>query len=63
MGLALDEPSDQDAVQKEDGFDLVMEKALLNQLGGVSIDFVTYQWLGGKGFSVIPKHQAASSCC
>ena len=63
MGLALDEPSDRDAVQSEDGFDLIMEKALLNQLGGVSIDFVTYQWLGSKGFSVTPKQQGGGSCC
>ena len=63
MGLALDEPSERDAVQSEDGFDLIMERSLLNQLGGVSIDFVTYQWLGGKGFSVIHKQPGGGSCC
>jgi hypothetical protein len=40
-----------------------MEKGLLKNIGGANIDFVTHQWIGGKGFSVIPKSQAGGSCC
>ncbi|MCP4195662.1 MAG: hypothetical protein GY762_00795 [Proteobacteria bacterium] len=52
-----------DAVQTEQGFNLIMEKGLLKTLGGVNIDFRKQQWTGAGGFSIDPIHQSGGSCC
>ena len=62
MGLALDESQEGDEVQNEEGFDIVIEKALLTQFGGVSIDFRKSRF-GSGGFFVQPAHSTGGSCC
>lgn len=62
MGMALDEPSSNDEVHKEQGFDVVIEKNLLNQLGGVRIDFEKSKWRGA-GFRITPTYGSGGSCC
>ena len=62
MGLALDEQKEDDAVQQENGFHIVIEKKLLDRLGGVAIDFRKNRWMGS-GFSVTPLHNEGMSCC
>ena len=62
MGLALDELNDGDEVHKEEGFVVVIEKELLERLGGVKIDFQSSRWMGS-GFFITPTYRAAGACC
>lgn len=62
MGLALDEPSEEDEVQDEPEFKVVIEKRLLDQFGGVNIEFQNSRWMGS-GFSIRPTQQFGQSCC
>jgi len=63
--MALDEPTDSDERQQEDGFELVIDKDLLSQLGGaVEIDFYESPYFIGKGFRIRPTQaQPATGCC
>lgn len=60
--MALDEPTENDEVQREDGFVIVIDKQLLTQLGGVEIDFRTNKWMGS-GFLIRGLQKASGSCC
>jgi len=60
--MALDEPSDADEVFKENGFDVVIEKQLLEQVKGVKIDYETSKWRG-EGFRILPTYQSGSCSC
>jgi Fe-S cluster assembly iron-binding protein IscA len=62
LGLALDEPSEQDEVFKEAGFNLIMDKELIKRFGGVKIDFQSSRWFGSR-FFITPKNEADSACC
>ncbi|MCH5277157.1 MAG: IscA/HesB family protein [Desulfovibrionaceae bacterium] len=65
LGLALDDPRDEDAVLDQDGFTFCVEKNLWEQIGGVTID------LSYMGFTVEPANplpapaggSACGSCC
>ncbi|MBO4317509.1 MAG: IscA/HesB family protein [Mailhella sp.] len=61
LGLALDEPTDDDHSEVADGFTFVVSKDLLEQIGGVTID-VSYF-----GFTVEPDKPLpvveSSGCC
>ncbi|MDJ0764541.1 MAG: hypothetical protein QNJ97_16305 [Myxococcota bacterium] len=60
--MALDEPANEDEIYKDQGFEVVIDKSLLSELGGVVIDFQTSRWMGS-GFSIIPTQRAAGACC
>ena len=62
LGMALDEPSDNDEVFDVNGFKVIIEKQLLEKVGGAKIDFETSRWKGA-GFRIFATYQAASSCC
>jgi Fe-S cluster assembly iron-binding protein IscA len=60
--MALDEPTDNDEIYENEKFNVIIDKALLTQLGGVTIDFKKSSWMGG-GFSVEAANgEPASSC-
>jgi len=61
--LALDEPRDMDEVEIINEFTWVMEKSLMQQTGGVMVDFVHYGM--GSSFLVtseIPVSKSNTSC-
>ena len=60
--MALDEPKASDEVVHSNGFEVVMEKHLLDQLGGVTIDYRTNRWMGS-GFHISPTYRFSGSCC
>lgn len=49
-------------VQKEGDFDLLIDKALLEQVGGVKIDFSTNRFMGS-GFSIYPTRATPGGGC
>jgi len=51
--LALDEPNDADQKFEFDGLQVVIEKGLLTQTGGVCVDFVEQGFF--RGYRVEPK--------
>lgn len=61
MGMALDEPSDNDEVFPQENYKLIIEKSLLDELGGVSIEFRDNKWMGS-GFMIRPKRNHSGSC-
>ncbi len=46
-GMALDEPSEDDERVDMGDFSIVAEKALLEQVGGVQVDYVDSGWQSG----------------
>lgn len=60
--MALDEPSDSDEVFEKDGFNVVIEKGLLDQIKGVKIEYETNKWRGA-GFRISPTFQVSSCSC
>ncbi len=46
MGLVLDEPTDTDEVIHEDGFDIVVDKIILDRTGGLHINARVNPWIG-----------------
>ncbi len=50
MGLALDEPNDEDKVFEHEGFKLVVNAQELENIGDVEVDFRDSRW--GSGFTV-----------
>ena len=62
--MALDEPKDDDSVQDENGFQLIIQQSLLDQTGGLSVDFLTGPLR--KGFQIQASSQSggcSSSGC
>ncbi|MCP4680037.1 MAG: hypothetical protein GY854_32010 [Deltaproteobacteria bacterium] len=59
--MALDEPTDNDEVLADELFDVVVDKDLLAQLGGVAIDFQSNRWMGS-GFSIKPAKPGGGAC-
>jgi Fe-S cluster assembly iron-binding protein IscA len=58
--MALDEPKDGDEVLENDGFKVVAEEALVQELGGID---VAYRKAGfGGGFVIRGKSDYAGSC-
>jgi len=56
----LDEPKDSDEVVKVNGFSVVAERSLLEQFGGVTIDYMSSGW--SEGFRITPGKPTESSC-
>lgn len=61
MGLALDEPKDNDETVEGEGFNVVADKALLEQMGGISVDF--RESMFGAGFVIRPSGEHAGGSC
>ena len=63
IGMALDEPSDNDEIIKDNGVTYLIDKMLLEQAKPISVDFVETET--GSGFSIsssLPKGDGCSSC-
>ncbi|MFH2009115.1 MAG: hypothetical protein ABI333_21170 [bacterium] len=58
--MALDEPNDKDEIQKVDGFSVFAEKQLLEQVGGVTVDYTVTGF--GEGFSIKSGNQSPTEC-
>ena len=59
--MALDEPTDKDTKLDEDGVSVCIATELLEQLGGVTVDFHQSMYAGA-GFSVKPTKNQGSDC-
>lgn len=59
--MALDEPKDTDEVVDGEGYQLVVERSLLEQVGGLSIDFHDYGF--SSGFSIRAGDAPAGGGC
>jgi Fe-S cluster assembly iron-binding protein IscA len=57
--MALDEPKEADLLVQEEGFRLVVDKRLLEETGGLKIDYLTGVFR--KGFQIAPM-KSESSC-
>lgn len=64
MALALDEPKESDEKYEFDGLNFVIDKQLLEQTGGVCVDFIQRGFFGG--YQIEPKNPlskgAGGSC-
>ena len=60
LGLALDEPKDEDDVFDNGGVTYLIEKSLFNQIKPVQIDYVTDE--RGSGFSISANLSQENSC-
>ncbi len=61
--MALDEPSENDEIIKDNGVTYLIDKNLLAQAQPISVDFVNSE--RGSGFSItsnLPKGDSCSSC-
>jgi len=62
--LVLDEPREKDKEFEYEGFKIVIENALLEQTGGVRIDFADNHFGGGFNIqSVKPLSSSGESAC
>ena len=63
LGMALDEPSKNDEIIKDNGVTYLIDKMLLEQAKPISVDFIETE--AGSGFSIsssLPKGTGCSSC-
>jgi len=60
LGMALDEPKDTDEVVDGDGFKVVADKSLLEEMGGVKVDYRKSAF--GGGFIIQPEGDFSGSC-
>ncbi|MCP4605823.1 MAG: hypothetical protein GY847_35770 [Proteobacteria bacterium] len=60
--MALDEPSENDEIHREEDFEIIIEKSLLSDIGGVSIDFSKNRWMGSQ-FLINPVNDAVGCSC
>jgi iron-sulfur cluster assembly protein len=61
--MALDDPSENDEIIKDNGVTYLIDKMLLEQAKPISVDFVETET--GSGFSIsssLPKGDGCSSC-
>jgi Fe-S cluster assembly iron-binding protein IscA len=62
--LALDEPKDGDETFEFDELKFIVEKSLLEQTGGIKVDFANHAFGGGfKIDSVKPLSNSGSNSC
>ena len=62
--MVLDEPRDKDKEYEYEGFKIVVEEALLEQTGGVRIDFADNYFGGGFNIqSIKPLGSVGESAC
>jgi len=65
MGMALDEPGENDEIIKDNGVTYLVDKILLEQAKPISVDFIDGE--KGSGFSISsnlpkPEGDSCSSC-
>lgn len=63
IGMALDEPSENDEIIKDNGVTYLIDKTLLEQAKPINVDFVETE--RGSGFSIssgLPRGTGCSSC-
>lgn len=63
LGMALDEPSENDEIIKDNGVTYLIDKLLLEQAKPISVDFIETET--GSGFSIssaLPKGTGCNSC-
>ena len=58
--MALDEPRDDDEVLEQETFTLVADRKLVDESGGVKVDYLTGPFR--KGFQIQPIKSACGSC-
>jgi iron-sulfur cluster assembly protein len=61
LGMALDEPKDDDEVVKNNGFTFLINKELYEQAKPINVDFVDSGW--GQGFSISSNLQIGGGGC
>ena len=59
--MALDEPRDDDEVSAQEGFTLVADRKLLDESGGITVDYLTGPFR--KGFQIKANSSACGSSC
>ncbi len=63
MGMALDEPTENDEIIEDNGVSYLIEKTLLEQVKPINVDYV--ETPRGAGFSItsnLPQGESCSSC-
>jgi iron-sulfur cluster assembly protein len=60
LGMALDEPKDDDEIVKNNGVTYLVNKQLLDQVKPITVDFVESGW--GSGFSISSSLKKADGC-
>jgi Fe-S cluster assembly iron-binding protein IscA len=60
LGLALDEPRDEDEVIKDNGITYLIEKQLFEEVKPINIDFVSTAM--GSGFSIASNLKTEGGC-
>lgn len=60
MGMALDEPKEDDEVLEKDGVTVVAEKSLIRDMGGIEVGYneVGYR----RGFIISPRLERLGGC-
>ncbi len=61
--MALDEPTEQDEIKTEDGFRLIVSKALLDEFKGIHVDYLTGPLRRGFQVKAATQTGCESSCC
>jgi iron-sulfur cluster assembly protein len=61
LGMALDEPKDDDEIVKDNGFTYLINKELFEQAKPINVDFVDSGM--GQGFSISSKLQMGDGGC
>ena len=61
LGMALDEPKDDDEVVKNNGFTFLINKDLYEQAKPINVDFIDSGW--GQGFSISSNLQLGGGGC
>jgi len=60
MGMALDEPKDDDEVLEKDGFQVVAQKSLVREMGGIEVNYRNVGY--GGGFAISAKSDYTGGC-
>ena len=60
LGMALDEPKDDDEIVKNNGVTYLVNKQLLDQVKPIVVDFIESGW--GSGFSISSSLKKPDSC-
>ena len=61
LGMALDEPKDDDEIVKNNGFTFLINKDLYEQAKPINVDFIDSGW--GQGFSISSNLQLGGGGC
>jgi Fe-S cluster assembly iron-binding protein IscA len=58
--MALDESKDSDEVIEGEGFSVVVDKSLLEEMGGIKVDYRNSVF--GAGFTIVPMGEFSGGC-